>query len=514
MYSYSQSSRCLGLLVRKVIAPRKLIIKRLIVTNNNTDEGSLSANGKLEKSNQEKLLDDSRTYFKDQRRLENLACSISQEQKVNNLNSADIDPKSEKSIVSVFYNLVDFKSFNSVPESDYDTTALIRKKRTGKKLPRPPDGLSPVKLDQYIKLVNEMNFNANRKLSRAISNIYREIIDSQTLLNIKSFNIIVRFFSVEYNFAMVRTILFEMVGKHIKPDVNTFNCILSVIKSMKSPYKNDLFKTYLNQMKIFDVIPDSTTWYIMFEFLEKEKLPFYNKMKELEISMKPIFVEYLRFLHKYKGNSVEELLTLLEKEKIHLDKHLLTTFVQIELEDDNAQKAFELLDSFAGPGGRIKRVDFNSLITMVKYFAADRMQPYFAIATINYFRSHYGLSLKIYRCYVELAKGMLKCPYFKNWSILTRIYYKESMMGVGQSLINKKDIHALNERAKSFEIEDFDISKLKNDEYAEAIFNFHLLQWVDTPILKLEENEPQFIEAANYMIPHKGSRLNTNETTL
>ncbi len=504
MYSYKLSSRCLGLLVRKFVTPRMFVVKRLKVTTD-TNEQNVGTNNRLEKAEQKFLVDGRRDIcLKDQQRLDALKQSIREEQKGSELYPGNtVKPDLENDIVNFFYKLVDFDSFDPVPEADYETTALIQKKRTGKTLPRPLDGLSPTKLDLYIKQVNEANFNANRKLSKAISNIYRTIIESQTLVSIKSFNIIIRFFAVEYNFAMVRTILFQMMSKGINPDVNTFNCILSVIKSMKSQYKHDLFKIYLNQMNIFGIIPDRTTWYIMFNFLEEKKVQFYEKMHELKIPMRPICFEYLRFLHKYKGIAVDELLNLLEKKQICVDKHLLTILVQLSLDDSNPQKAFELLDKFTYPNGHIERVDFNSLISMVKYFAVDKKQPYFAIATINYFRSHYRLTLKIYRCYVELAKSMLKCSFFKNWSVLTRIYYKESMLGFGQSLISKKDIRALKNCAKNHRIDDFNITKLRKDEYAEAIFNFGMLQWEQKPILKLEDNESQFIEAAKYMIPHE-----------
>ena len=465
MYSYKLSSRCLGLLVRKFVTPRMFVVKRLKVTTD-TNEQNVGTNNRLEKAEQKFLVDGRRDIcLKDQQRLDALKQSIREEQKGSELYPGNtVKPDLENDIVNFFYKLVDFDSFDQV---------------------------------------NEANFNANRKLSKAISNNYRTIIESQTLVSIKSFNIIIRFFAVEYNFAMVRTILFQMMSKGINPDVNTFNCILSVIKSMKSQYKHDLFKIYLNQMNIFGIIPDRTTWYIMFNFLEEKKVQFYEKMHELKIPMRPICFEYLRFLHKYKGIAVDELLNLLEKKQICVDKHLLTILVQLSLDDSNPQKAFELLDKFTYPNGHIERVDFNSLISMVKYFAVDKKQPYFAIATINYFRSHYRLTLKIYRCYVELAKSMLKCSFFKNWSVLTRIYYKESMLGFGQSLISKKDIRALKNCAKNHRIDDFNITKLRKDEYAEAIFNFGMLQWEQKPILKLEDNESQFIEAAKYMIPHE-----------
>ncbi|QPG74042.1 hypothetical protein FOA43_001361 [Brettanomyces nanus] len=409
---------------------------------------------------------------------------------------------SKEDIVQTFLKLASLDDPASVPVplGDSDWLNLFKEKQSLKELPEAPKNLNSVKLDSYIEQLSHLQTRTNKKLRDAVQKVYWTIVESHLVQNVESYNRIIRFFVVNYNFNAVKVILFSMFKAGVKPNINTFNCVLYQLKYAKHKYKDDLFKMYLNQMKAYRLKPDTTTWYILFNFLDLEKPLFYDQMLKVNISLKPVINEVLEFQHKFRDVQVDALVVYLESQNLIVDKKILTTLIRICLKDEDPSKAFELLDKYIE---QIHHVDFNSLISLVNYFALEKKQLYNAIATINWFMDHYDLRIKVYRCYEILAKSMMEYPYFDHWSTLTRRFYLDSMYAVDQSLLSKNDRKLISRCAiTKYGIKDFHLGVLKRSEFDETMQVFQNLRWSSgKPRPVLEENDPSFIQAAKYLVP-------------
>lgn len=406
---------------------------------------------------------------------------------------------SEEDIVRTFLGLVDISGNTEVPEGDAKVWQMLHEKQGLKELPKPPRNFNSLKLNEYIEQVSHVQTRANRKLRNEVRSVYWEVLKAGLLENIDSYNIILRFFAVNYNFKAVKAILLSMYQAGIRPNISTFNCIISPLKYSRNKYKNDLLKMYLTQMKVYHLVPDRTTWYILFKFLEKKKLFFYEQMLRMNIPTKPIICDVLEYLPLARKFNVEDMLVWLKSQGVIVDKRILTSLVRVCIELDDPSKAFEVLDRFVRKDKTVKRVDFNSLIALVNYFANTKKQLYNSLATINYFMDNYGLTIKVYRSYETLIRSMLSYPYFKHWSVLTRRFYLDTMYAMDQSIVSPRCKRELEKKADEFGIEDFQLDKLKREEFNETAEVFSKLRWSDKPILKLEENTPEFIEAAKYV---------------
>ncbi|VEU21849.1 DEKNAAC102869 [Brettanomyces naardenensis] len=406
-----------------------------------------------------------------------------------------ITTNSDEDIMRTFLNLAG----QEVPPGDPKWFSMLNEKRTVNELPEAPKNLNSVKLTAYIEQLSHLQTRTNRKLRDRVQQLYWKILNSHLLQDVESYNIILRFFAVNYNFNAVKSILFSMFKAGIKPNTNTFNSVLSQLKYARHKYKSDLVKMYLNQMKVYNLIPDRTTWYILFGCLSEQKVAFYEEMLRKNIPMKPIINEVLQFQYNYGGMKIDQLVEYLKSQEVPLDKKILSTLVRLCTEADRPEDAIELLDEYVGPDKQIRHVDFNSLICMVDYFAAKKKQLYNAMAVMNYFVDHYDLSIKVYRCYEVLAKTMIEYPNFSNWSILTRRFYLDSMYSVDQSLLSDKTKGKLKSTAKRYGIPDFKLETLRRSEFDETAQVFEELRWAGKPEFELGKNDSEFREAARYM---------------
>ncbi|KAG7812388.1 hypothetical protein KL921_001620 [Ogataea angusta] len=403
-----------------------------------------------------------------------------------------------ESVIAIYFlDILDRRGFRR----ETDKVRWTDKLRLGEKLPEPPAQYTPESINKYVTSVSELDFRRYRDLLPHITRIYNLVSNSPDLTRL-SFKRIIQYFAKTYMTLECFEVRDKMIKMGHQPDTEVINLLLETTLQKHHPNRIANVLENLQIMDKYHLLPNETTFHVMFRGLRDLDLKkaIYRKMETLKIDMRPVQDEVFEYL-SLDNRDLSEIRTAMQDHGVRTTSVAVTTKAVKELlARGKANEAWQLTLDTAQANEK-SSPSFRVVRNFLWHFVLTG-EIYFAIALTNFLKKKFP-DYEDLENWKILVHGMVYVNQSEHWDLLAKklyqLNYKAARYSKRSIYFDAEEIAKINAASANprFDIrEPFanNIQQLVMDEI------FRRLIWQDNPEFDLENNDPNFREAARLLI--------------
>ncbi|KAH3673945.1 hypothetical protein OGATHE_001925 [Ogataea polymorpha] len=293
-----------------------------------------------------------------------------------------------------------------------------------------------------------------------------------------------------------------MIKMGHKPDTEVMNLLLETTLQKHHPNRIANVLENLQIMDKYHLLPNATTFHIMFRGLRDRDLKraICRKMETLKIDMRPVQDELFEYL-SLDNRDLSEIRTSMQDHGVRTTSVAMTTKAVKELlARGEVNEAWRLaLDS--AQANEKSSPSFRVVRNFLWHFILTG-EIYFAIALTNFLKEkfpHYE-DLENWKI---LVQGMVYVNQSEHWDLLAKKLYQLNYKAVKLSkrsiYFDAEEIAKINAASANPQ---FDIREPFTNNIQQLVMDeiFRRLIWQENPEFDLEKNNPNFKEAARLLI--------------